>query len=172
MILLQVFYTFILIGLMSFGGGYSMISFIQNIVVTKHGWLSIGEFTDMIAISQATPGPIAVNTATYTGYKLAGVPGAALANLGLLIPALIIVIAVAAILARNRDNIYVKSALAGLKPMAVALIIASAVTIGIENIVSLYNAVICCVAVFMMSYLKWNPIWVLVGFGILGIFVF
>lgn len=172
MILLQVFYTFIIIGLMSFGGGYSMISFIQNIVVTKHGWLSIGEFTDMIAISQATPGPIAVNTATYTGYKLAGVPGAALANLGLLLPALIIVIAIATILMHNRDNIYIKSALAGLKPMAVALIIASAITIGMENITSLYNAVIMCAALFMISYLKLNPIWVLVGFGILGIFVF
>lgn len=172
MIYLQVFYTFILIGLMSFGGGYSMISFIQNIVVTKHGWLSVGEFTDMIAISQATPGPIAVNTATYTGYKLAGIPGATLANLGLLLPALVIVLAVAAILARNHDNIYIQSAMTGLKPMAVALIIASAITIGMENITSLYNAVIMCIALFLISYLKLNPIWVLVGFGIIGILVF
>ena len=64
MVILQIFYVFLIIGVMSFGGGYSMISFIQNLVVVKHGWLSVHEFTDMIAISQAPPGPIAVNTAT------------------------------------------------------------------------------------------------------------
>ncbi len=171
MVLWQIFYVFIIIGFMSFGGGYGMISFIQNLVVAKYGWLSMGEFTDMIAISQTTPGPIAVNTATYTGYKLGGVLGAAIANLGLLLPALLIVIAVSAILAKNHDNIYVKSTLSGLKPMATALIVASAVTIGMENIVSLYNAVICCVSLFLISYVKINPIWVLLFFGVLGIFL-
>ncbi|MGI5825281.1 MAG: chromate transporter [Bacillota bacterium] len=171
MIILQILYVFTVIGIMSFGGGYGMISFIQNLVVVKYGWLSMSEFTDMIAISQTTPGPIAVNTATYTGYKLGGVLGAAVANLGLLLPALVIVIAVSKILAKNSDNIYVKSTLSGLKPMAVALIVASAITIGMENIVSLYNAVIMCVALFLISYLKINPIWVLLAFGILGILI-
>lgn len=171
MVLLKIFLVFIVIGLMSFGGGYSMISFIQNIVVAKYGWLTISEFTDMIAISQATPGPVAVNTATYTGFKIGGFAGAALANIGLLLPALVIVIAISAILAKNSENIYVKSALAGLKPTAVALIIASAITIGMENIVSLYNAVILCISLFMISYLKINPIYVLIFFGVLGVFL-
>ena len=135
--LMQIFFTFIIIGLMSFGGGYSMLSFIQNLVVTKYGWITIGEYTDMIAISQATPGPIAVNIATYTGYKVGGVAGAALANIGLLIPALIIVIIICIIMSKSSENIYVQSTLEGLKPAAVALIVASAITIGMENIVSL-----------------------------------
>ena len=171
MVILQIFYVFLIIGLMSFGGGYGMISFIQNLVVVKYGWLSMSEFTDMIAISQTTPGPIAVNTATYTVYKLGGIWGAASANLGLLLPALVIVITISAILAKNSDNIYVKSTLAGLKPMATALIVASSITIGMENIISLYNAVILCIALFLISYLKINPIWVLLAFGILGILI-
>lgn len=169
MVILQIFYVFFTIGIMSFGGGYSMISFIQNLVVVKYGWLSVHEFTDMIAISQATPGPIAVNTATYTGYKVGGILGATVANLGLLLPALVIVIAVSAILAKNSDNIYVKSTLTGLKPMAVALIVASSITIGVENITSFYNVIIMVIALFLISYLKINPIWVLIIFGVLGI---
>ena len=172
MVILQIFYVFLIIGVMSFGGGYSMISFIQNLVVVKHGWLSVHEFTDMIAISQATPGPIAVNTATYTGFKIGGIGGAAVANLGLLLPALVIVITISKILAKNSENIYIKSTLAGLKPMAVALIAASAITIGAENILSLYDAVILCIALFLISKLKINPIWVLLIFGVLGIFIF
>lgn len=172
MVLVRIFFTFIIIGLMSFGGGYSMLSFIQNLVVTEYGWITIGEYTDMIAISQATPGPIAVNIATYTGYKVGGLGGAALANIGLLIPALVIVITICIIMSKKGDNIYIQSALNGLKPAAAALIIASAITIGAENIVSLYNALICCVSLFLVSYLKVNPIYVLLFFGIVGIFVF
>ena len=91
MIYLQLFLSFLKIGLFSFGGGYAALPLIQGQVVTAHGWLSTGEFTDLITISQMTPGPIAINGATFVGIKIAGLPGAFVATLGCITPSCIIV---------------------------------------------------------------------------------
>ena len=88
MIYLQLFLSFLQIGLFSFGGGYAAMPLVQGQVVTAHGWLSMSEFTDLITISQMTPGPIAVNSATFVGIKIAGIPGALIATLGCILPAL------------------------------------------------------------------------------------
>ena len=90
MIYLQLFATFFVIGLFTFGGGAAMLSLIQTQVVTKFGWLTEAQFTDIVAISQCTPGPIGVNCATYTGYEVAGVAGSALATFALVLPSFII----------------------------------------------------------------------------------
>ena len=82
MIYLQLFWSFLQIGLFSFGGGYAAMPLIQGQVVTSHGWLTMSEFTDLITISQMTPGPIAVNSATFVGLKIAGIPGAVVATVG------------------------------------------------------------------------------------------
>ena len=86
MIYLQLFLSFLQIGLFSFGGGYAAIPLIQGQIVDQHGWLSMAEFTDLITISQMTPGPIAINSATFVGIKIAGLPGAAVATLGCILP--------------------------------------------------------------------------------------
>ena len=86
MIYLQLFLSFLQIGLFSFGGGYAAMPLIQDQVVTAHGWLSMPEFTDLITISQMTPGPIAINSATFVGMKIAGVPGAIAATVGCVFP--------------------------------------------------------------------------------------
>ena len=89
MIYLQLFLSFLQIGLFSFGGGYAAMPLVQGQVVTAHGWLSMSEFTDLITISQMTPGPIAVNSATFVGIKIAGIPGALIATLGCILPSLL-----------------------------------------------------------------------------------
>ena len=94
MIYLQLFLSFLQIGLFSFGGGYAAMPLIQGQVVTLHGWLSMSEFTDLITISQMTPGPIAVNSATFVGMKIAGIPGAVVATAGCILPSCIIEIQV------------------------------------------------------------------------------
>ena len=91
MIYLQLFLSFLQIGMFSFGGGYSAMPLIQGQVVTLHGWLTMSEFTDLITISQMTPGPIAVNSATFVGMKIAGIPGAVVATAGCILPSCIIV---------------------------------------------------------------------------------
>ncbi|MGL4945622.1 MAG: chromate transporter, partial [Fusobacteriaceae bacterium] len=108
MIYLQIFYEFFKIGLFSFGGGYAMLTMIYSTVVEKHSWLTSGEFTDIVAISQITPGPIAVNTATYIGYKVTGtVFGSAFATLGVILPAVMVMGILIVFIFKNRDSKYV-----------------------------------------------------------------
>ena len=169
MLLWQLFLTFILIGILNFGGGYAMISFIQNQVVDIHGWLTIQEYTDMIAISQSTPGPIAVNTATYTGFKIGGFTGALLATVGLVIPAYFIILGMMHILRRNKDNQLLQNAIKGIRPMVVALTAGSAITLGLENVTTLYDLLLFAIAFFLLRRFELNPIILVSVFGIWGI---
>ena len=102
MILLQLFLSFLQIGAFSFGGGYAAVPLIQSLIVTQHGWLSMSEFTDLITISQMTPGPIAINSATFVGIKIAGTPGAIAATLGCILPSCIIVTLIARLYLKYR----------------------------------------------------------------------
>ena len=91
MIWLQLFFSFLQIGLFSFGGGYAAVPLIQEQIVNIHGWLDMDQFTDLITISQMTPGPIAINSATFVGIRIGGIPGALVATLGCILPSCIIV---------------------------------------------------------------------------------
>ena len=91
MIYLQLFFSFLQIGMFSFGGGYAAMPLIREQVVSRHGWLDMGEFTNLITISQMTPGPIAINSATFVGTKIAGIPGAVVSTLGCILPSCILV---------------------------------------------------------------------------------
>ena len=103
MIYLELFLSFLQIGLFSFGGGYAAMPLIQGQVVNGHHWLSMTEFTDLITISQMTPGPIAVNSATFVGIKIAGIPGALIATLGCILPSCIIVTLIASLYLKYRN---------------------------------------------------------------------
>ena len=103
MIYLHLFLSFLQIGLFSFGGGYAAMPLIQGQVVTLHGWLTMSEFTDLITISQMTPGPIAVNSATFVGLKIAGLPGALVATAGCILPSCIIVTILARLYLKYRN---------------------------------------------------------------------
>lgn len=171
LLLLKLFLVFVFIGILNFGGGYAMVSFIQNQVVDIHGWISLQEYTDMLAISQATPGPIAVNTATYTGFKIGGIPGALIATLGLVVPAYFIIICLMYLLKKNSDNRLFQQVISGVKPMVVALIAGSAISLGFENINSLYEAGLFGLAFLLLWRFKINPIALISVFGAWGIFV-
>ena len=103
MIYLQLFLSFLQIGLFSLGGGYAAMPLIQNQIVTIHSWLSMSEFTDLITISQMTPGPIAINSATFVGIKIAGLPGALIATIGCILPSCIIVTLIAKLYLKYRN---------------------------------------------------------------------
>lgn len=133
-ILFQLFTTFFLIGVFTFGGGYAMLSLIQSEVVLGHGWLSEGEFSDIVAISQSTPGPIGINCATYTGYEilndvspLMGVIGSTVATLALVLPSFIIVLMLVKAYKAFLGNRYFDAVMSGLRPAVVGLIGAAAV---------------------------------------------
>ena len=130
MIYVRLFYTFFKIGLFNFGGGYAMISFIQNEVVFKRGWLSATQFTDIVAVSQVTPGPVGINMATYTGYTSAGdVWGAVIATLAVCLPSFLLILLLGKWLLKNQHTPRVQGVFAVLRPAVVGLIAAAALVL-------------------------------------------
>lgn len=129
MIYLQLFLSFLQIGAFSFGGGYAAMPLIQNQVVQLHPWLSQSEFTDLITISQMTPGPIAVNSATFVGTRIAGVPGALAATIGCVLPSCILVTILAKIYLKYRNLSLLQDILKSLRPAVIAMIAAAGVSI-------------------------------------------
>lgn len=135
MLFIKLFFTFFKIGMFSFGGGYSMITLLQSELVYDHGWMSSAEFTNIVALSQMTPGPIGVNAATYCGYtaihnagmgEWMGVLGSATATLALILPSFILMILICRIFARYINSPVVQSVMSGLRPAVVGLIAAAA----------------------------------------------
>ena len=129
MIYLQLFLSFLQIGAFSFGGGYAAMPLIQNQVVQLHPWLSQSEFTDLITISQMTPGPIAVNSATFVGTRIAGVPGALAVTIGCVLPSCILVTILAKIYLKYRSLSLLQGILKSLRPAVIAMIAAAGVSI-------------------------------------------
>ena len=178
MIFLQLFLSFLQVGMFSFGGGYAAMPLIQEQIVTQHGWLTMSEFTDLITISQMTPGPIAVNSATFVGIKIAGIPGAFVATLGCILPSCIIVTLLARLYLKYRNMAVLQSVLGSLRPAVVAMIAGAGVLIlknafwGGSGTISLSGTQWSMVAIFTVSFVllkkaKWNPILVMVLAGVM-----
>jgi chromate transporter len=132
MIYLQLFWTFFKIGLFTIGGGYAMLPMIQNEVVGAKEWITQTQMLDFVGISEATPGPFAINLATFVGNQMGGVFGAVCATLGVVLPSLIIIIIVSIILKKFINSKYVQGFFYGVRPIVTGLIFASALTIGLH----------------------------------------
>ncbi len=180
MIYLQLFLSFLQIGLFSFGGGYAAMPLIQGQVVTLHGWLTMSEFTDLITISQMTPGPIAVNSATFVGMKIAGIPGAVVATAGCILPSCIIVTILARLYLKYRNLDLMQGVLKSLRPAVVAMIASAGILIlknafwGSGESMSLTGTewsmvVIFGICVLLLRKTKMNPVWVMVLAGVIKV---
>ena len=188
MIFLKLFLVFSKIGIVNFGGGYAMLSLIQDEVVRKQGWVSSSEFTDMVAVSQMTPGPLGINIATYVGYTsvinegyppLLAILGSLLATLSVLWLPFILMIAISRYLLRHKDSPVVRSIFSGLRPAIVGLVVAAAlVLMNAENfgapreaLVQFVASVMLFALAFVASYrFKTNPLLLLAlagGFGMI-----
>lgn len=128
MIYLRLFYEFFKTGLFAVGGGMATLPFMRDMCV-RTGWFTEAQLTDMIAVSESTPGPIGVNMATYVGYETAGIPGGIIATLGLVAPSIIIILIIASFLKSFRDNRYVERVFYGIRPASTALIAAAGVSV-------------------------------------------
>lgn len=129
MIYLRLFWAFLQIGAFSFGGGYAAMPLIQAQVIDKYGWLTIPDFTDLVTISQMTPGPIAVNSATFVGNQVAGIPGALVATFGCILPSCIFVTTLAWLYTKYRNLTILQGTLEALRPAVVAMIATAGITI-------------------------------------------
>jgi chromate transporter len=181
---LNLFWSFFQIGLFSFGGGMAAMPLIQNQVVDLHHWLTMTEFTDLITIAEMTPGPIAINSATFVGIRIAGLPGALIATIGCILPSVIIVSALAWLYYKYKNLPVIQGILSGLRPAVVALISSAGVSIFIltvwgENGVSFdkssinyISIILFLCAVFILRKWKTNTIFVMLGTGAVGSLIY
>ena len=174
MIYLQLFLTYLKIGLFGFGGGYAMLSFIQNEIVNKHQWISVSDFTDIIAVSQMTPGPISINTATYVGYTVTGsVWGSVVATAAICIPSFILVLLISYFYEKFKSNKVVEAVFAGIRIVVVGLIASAAIMlINKQTFIDYISWIIFSVTFILVKYVKLNPILVIILAGIAGYLIY
>lgn len=167
-IYLDLFLTFAKVGACTFGGGYAMLPILQREVVEKKGWATDEELTDYFAIGQCTPGVIAVNTATFIGYKYKGVLGGITTTLGVVFPSVVIITAIAAFLANFADIPAVQHALGGVNACVVALIASSAIKLGKSSVKDAVTAGIFLVVLCLAFLLDLSPVLLVVLAGLTG----
>ena len=167
-IYLDLFLSFAKVGVCTFGGGYAMLPILQREIVEKKGWATDEELTDYFAIGQCTPGIIAVNTATFVGHKLKGIPGGILTSLGVVFPSLIIITAIAAFLANFADIPVVQHALAGVNAAVVALIFSSVIKLGKSTLQDAISVGIFLVVLILAFVVGLSPVLLIVAAGLTG----
>lgn len=184
MILLELFWSFVQIGLFSIGGGYAAMPLIQHQVVDLHPWLSMQQFADIMTIAEMTPGPIAINSATFVGIQVAGLPGAVVATIGCVFPSCVIVMTLAYIYYRFRGLSIVQGILAGLRPAVVAMIASAGISLLVIALygkraipadllrVDLVALLLFTASFFVLRKWKPNPLWVMAGCGAAGVVLY
>lgn len=182
MIFLELFSTFFIIGMFTIGGGYAMLSLIQNEVVTVHGWIDDVTFTDIVAISQMTPGPIGINSATYVGYEVlanTGAPeilcilGSFTATFAVVLPSFIIVLALCKVYEKWKEHYMFKGVMSGLKPATLGLIGTAALGLATpENFIDWKSYLLCLLAFLALYFKKAGP-FTIIGLGaIAGLIIY
>lgn len=173
MIYLQLFLSYLKIGFFGFGGGYAMISLIYNEVVVQNGWLTAEELADVAAISQMTPGPIAINCATYVGYTVTGnALGSLLATIAVCLPSLTLMLLATKFYFKLRDNRQFKGAMSGMQPMMIGLILSSALMLFGDSTFIDWKSWIIFAACFVASVRKVNPILLIVLSAVAGVVLY
>ena len=168
-ILIKLYFVFLKIGTFSFGGGYAMLPFMQREIVENNCWISMSQFSDIIGISQPPPGPVAINSATFVGYKVGGVAGSVVATLGVITTSFILVTIINKILDKFKESITVKAMLAGMRPILIALIIYAFIDLAKESYVDLKSIIITIIIGIILVSKKVHPILVIVIAAILGL---
>ena len=180
MIYLKLFWVFFQIGMFSFGGGYASLPLIQTQVVNRYGWLNMREFADIVTISQMTPGPISINSATFVGTRIAGIQGAMAATFGCILPSTIIVLLISALYKKYRNLKYMQGILNGLHPAVVGLIASAGTSMIVQalwnggavsfqvNRIDFIAVALIALCVVILRKTKMDPVLVMLGAGVLG----
>ena len=173
MLLLKLFLSFLQTGAFSFGGGYASLPLIQHQVIDINNWISATEFTDLVTISQMTPGPVAINAATFIGLRVGGILGAVMATLGCVLPSCIIVSIISYIYVKYRQMELLKGILSALRPAVIALIAYAGLTLLLPALwdsgLKIDMVVIFVVCVILLRKFRLNPVIVMLGAGVLKV---
>lgn len=170
--LIQLFTSFFKLGAFSFGGGYAMIPLIESEIINKYGWLTNAEFVDIVAISEMTPGPIAINVATFLGYRVSGVLGSAVATLAVVLPSFFVMSLLMYIITKYEDSKYIDWALKGIRPIVLGLIASAAVTIGRGAVLGIKSVLIGALMFYLVGIRNKSGIGAIILSGILGVVLF
>lgn len=170
-VLLELFIAFFKVGFFTIGGGYAMLPMLRKEVVEKYKWASDEEMMDYFAIGQSTPGIIAINTATFIGFKKKGVIGAIFSTLGMVTPSWIIIISIAAFYSEFAGNQYVESAFTGIRIVVVVLILNAVIKMGKKSIKNWYSALIFLTAFITVALIGISAIYIILSAGFLGILI-
>ncbi len=170
--LLQLFISFLKIGAFSFGGGYAMLPLIKKEVIEIRGWITITEFIDILAVVEMTPGPIAVNSATFLGYEVAGVLGSIVATTAVVLPSFVIILIIAHFLSKFRDSPYVDWAFRGIRPVILGLVASAAITVSMDAIVNIPSLIIGVVIFYLITFKELHPILGIIIAGAAGALLF
>ncbi|MDD3461178.1 MULTISPECIES: chromate transporter [unclassified Mesotoga] len=169
MILINLFWAFFKIGLLAFGGGYGALSLIQDQIVNINKWIELDEFLTLISISQMTPGPIAINSATFIGYQIAGIPGSIFSTVGVVLPSvfwIFLILKILKVVSKWIDTVEVFNAL---RLGIIALILSATFRIGIESINSIFALILGIAAFYILYKFKPSVIWIVLGTGLMGV---
>ena len=184
MIYLQLLWSFFQIGLFSIGGGYAAMPLIQHQVVDLHPWLTMTQFADIMTIAEMTPGPIAINSATFVGIQMGGIPGAVVATMGCVLPSCIIVMSLAFVYYRFRGLSMVQGILAGLRPAVVAMIASAGLSLALLSffgqrtlpadwsVVNPVSVLIFGAGLLVLRKWRVNPVHVMMGAGAAGVLLY
>ena len=164
--LLDIFWSFLKIGAFTFGGGYAMIPLIQHEVIHRRRWIEERNFLDLLTLAQTAPGPIALNTAVFVGYKRRGYLGALSAIMGVILPSFLVILVVAIFFASIRDNAYVDAAFKGMRPAVVALIVAPIV--GLTKGMRWWLIAVALAVALVVWHFGISPVWFLIAGAVMG----
>ena len=171
-LLWQVFITFFKIGAFTFGGGYAMVPLIQREASEKHGWVTDEDILDIVAIAESTPGPIAINSATFVGYRACGVLGSVCATLGVVLPSFIIILTISGILRQFQENVYVQYAFRGIRCGVLALILKAMWGMYRKCKKNVPAYIVMAAAFVLVAFVKVPVLWVIAGCAAFGIVTF
>jgi len=173
MIYTRLFLTFLKIGFFMFGGGYAGIPMVQKEIIEMRKWITPNEFVDILAIAEMTPGPIAINSATFIGYKLAGFWGGLFATIGVVLPAFLVILLVAGFFYGYRNHPTVEAVFKGIRPAVIGLIAAALFSLTKGGMVVDWKAgVIATLSFLAVLFLKMHPMWLILLCGILGLLIY
>lgn len=168
----SLFASFLKIGAFTFGGGYAMIPLIQREVVERNEWISNEDILDVIAIAESTPGPIAINAATFVGYKVDGIKGALAATLGVVLPSFVIISVIAAILQQFQDNKIVQWAFFGIRAGVLALIVKALLTMHAQCSKTYLTYIIAIFAFVLVTLFNVNAVFAIIGCALIGLIAY
>ncbi len=171
-LLVNLYLSYFKIGLFGFGGGYAMITLMEHEIIKVHGWMSLSDFVSIIAVAEMTPGPIAINSATFVGYQVGGILGASIATLGVVSPSLILIIPAARLFIHFYTNQHLQRAMDGIQPAVIALIGFAAYVVGESAFTDWIGFLIALPALLLILLTKIHPL-LIIGLGALaGIIIY